>query len=460
MGKIKNSLSAKVFLWVLSALTICSLLIYGIVMVMIPNQYTALSNNRVNAEIDQLSQELENVDSDTASDKIYDFCIKNHSAAMLTTEARSVSFGSIDDFSEGDDSFTMSIALQFTDYEAPSLLTIVAATSTAEEINRTFLHMLPFVIAIILLISAISAWLCSRVIVRPVLKISGIAKRMAQMDMTWHCDIRGTDELGILADSLNTLSAKLTQALDELETANEKLRQEIIAVNAIEKQRRDFFAAASHELKTPITILKGQIESMILEIGKYKDVKRILPETLLEIENMERLVKEILSISKLEINGLSEKAERIAVHESMKTITELLAPLAQEKDIEINQTIEEVWLQGSSLWFQKALHNILSNAIQHSPAGSTITILLTEEKLSIQNTGILLPQEEIPDLFHPFYRVEKSRSKLTGGSGLGLYIVKTILELHGLPYEIANGDNAVIFTISFRGKNEIKTKCR
>lgn len=460
MGKIKNSLSAKGFLWVLSALTICSLLIYGIVMVMIPNQYTALSNNRVNAEIDQLSQELENVDSDTASDKIYDFCIKNHSAAMLTTETRSVSFGSIDDFSEGDDSFTMSIALQFTDYEAPSLLTIVAATSTAKEINRTFLHMLPFVIAIILLISAISAWLCSRVIVRPVLKISGIAKRMAQMDMTWHCDIRGTDELGILADSLNTLSAKLTQALDELETANEKLRQEIIAVNAIEKQRRDFFAAASHELKTPITILKGQIESMILEIGKYKDVKRILPETLLEIENMERLVKEILSISKLEINGLSENAERIAVHESMKTVTELLAPLAQEKDIEINQTIEEVWLQGSSLWFQKALHNILSNAIQHSPAGSTITILLTEEKLSIQNTGILLPKEEIPDLFHPFYRVEKSRSKLTGGSGLGLYIVKTILELHRLPYKIANGDNAVIFTISFRGKNEIKTKCR
>lgn len=453
MRRIKKSLSAKVFLWVLSALTICSLLIYGIVMIIIPCQYTALSNRRVNEEIDRLSQELEHIASGAARDKIYDFCVKNHSAAMLMTGTDTISFGDIDAVSDTENSFTVSIALQFTDCEATSLLTIVSAASTAEEINNTFLHMLPLVLAIILLISAASAWLCSRVIVRPVLEISRVSKRMAQMDMTWRCEIDRSDELGILADSLNTLSLKLTQAMKELEKANEQLREEIAVVNAVEKQRRDFFAAASHELKTPITILKGQIESMIYEIGRYRDVKSVLPETLREIENMEQLVREILSISKLEMNGLACSTEKIAVHESLQRVMELLAPLAQEKDIEIHQDIKEVWIWGNDALFQKALHNILSNAIRHSPKESTVSVQLTEEKMTVKNTGITLPEEEIPELFAPFYRVEKSRNKMMGGSGLGLYLVKTILELHHLSFAIANGDNCVIFTVSFQGEN-------
>lgn len=449
MRRIKTSLSAKIFLWMLLALTVCSLMIYGIVMIIIPQQYTAFSNERINAEIDQLSQELENVDSETARNKIYDFCIKNHSAAMLMTGTQSISFGDMENAAEDKSSYTVSIALQLTDYEMASLLTIVTTTSTAREINHTFLHMLPFIFAIIILISATSAWLCSQVIVRPIAKISSVSKRMAQLDMTWHCDVNRSDELGILADSLNTLFLKLTQTMDELELTNEKLRQEIAAVHAIEKQRRDFFAAASHELKTPITILKGQIESMILEIGRYKDVKSILPETLQELEHMEKLVKEILSISKLELNGLAENMTPVAVHESLRNVVEQLAPLAEEKSMKITQTGKAVWIQGNSVLFQKALHNILCNAIRHSPKGSTVSIQLTETSLVVQNTGITLPEEEIPDLFTPFYRVEKSRNKMTGGSGLGLYLVKTILELHNLPFSIANGDHCVIFTISF-----------
>lgn len=453
MRRIKNSLSAKVFLWVLSALTICSLLIYGIVMIIIPRQYTALSNRRVNEEIDRLSQELEYIDSKAASDKIYDFCIKNHSAAMLMTEAETASFGDIDALSDTENSFTVSIALQFRDCETTSLLTIVSAASAAEEINNTFLHMLPLVLAIILLISVTSAWLCSRVIVRPVLEISRVSKRMAQMDMTWHCGIDRSDELGVLADSLNTMSLKLTQAMQELETANKRLREEIEVVNAVEKQRRDFFAAASHELKTPVTILKGQIESMIYEIGRYRDVKSVLPETLHEIGNMERLVKEILSVSRLEMSGLAGNTEQIAVHECLQRVMELLAPLAQEKNIEIRQDMKEVRIWGNDALFQKALHNILSNAIRHSPEESAVSVQLTEDKLTVKNTGITLPEEEIPELFTPFYRVEKSRNKMMGGSGLGLYLVKTILELHHLPFELENGDDCVIFTVFFRCKN-------
>lgn len=470
MAKIRNSLSAKVFLWVLAALTFCSLLIYGIVMIIIPRQYTIYSNDKINGNIDQLSCELEDLEAWEAQEKIADFCRKNHACAILKTGTDSISFGDFTSISETEDGFTVSMVLQFSDAPVSSFLTIAATKTTSSELNATFLSLLPIIFLVILLVSVISAWLCSRVIVRPILKISHISKRMAQMDMTWRCEEGHSDELGILAQSLNQMSDKLTEAMEQLEEtnrqlaqangkleqaneqleqANGQLRQEIATVNAIEKQRRDFFAAASHELKTPLTILKGQIESMILEIGKYKDVKRILPETLHEVEEMEQLVKEILSIARLEMNGLSKQPEDVNVQECLQTAVEQLMPLAREKHMVVHTNMQRVTVWGHALWFQKALHNVVSNAIRHSPRECEVEISLTPEKLTVINTGVTLPEEEISDLFTPFYRVEKSRNKKTGGSGLGLYLVKTILSLHQLPFSIANGEDCVIFTIFF-----------
>ncbi len=274
-SRVRGSLSLKVFLWVMTALTVCSLLIYGIVMFVIPRQYTALSNNRMEEEIERLSREVDGADLLTAKEQISYFCRRNNASAVLKFGGESVSFGM--DFWEFEsamgyeENYTVSIVLTLNDVEG-CFLTIVLSRG-AGELNRAFLQIAPLVFALILLISAVSAWLCSRAIVRPVLKISGVSRRMAQLDMTWRCEEGRTDELGILGRSLNTLSYRLAEALAKLEGSNEKLRQEIATVNAMEQQRRDFFAAASHELKTPVTILKGEIESMILGIGKYKDVK-------------------------------------------------------------------------------------------------------------------------------------------------------------------------------------------
>lgn len=458
MQRIKNSLTAKVFLWVLCALTVCSLAIYGIVMLVVPRRYTALSDSRTTREIETLTEVLKGTDYRTAYGKIEDFCRQNHVAAMLTTGNQQVTFGEPEDFSQSENSFTVTVNLRFSDRSSESFLTWIALASTAGELRTAFWNMLPWVAAVILLITTASAWLCSRVIVKPVLKISSVSKRMAQMDMTWHCDVKRSDELGVLADSLNTLSGRLTQALGELEAANARLREDIASANALEKQRRDFFAAASHELKTPVTILKAQIESMLLKIGKYQDVEARLPETLREVENMERLVREILAVSKMELQGFAENPEPVPVRELLqRTLTDLI-PLAREKSITIRQTMEDAWLMGSERLFQKALHNILSNAVRHSPPGAQVSVRLTPALLTVENTGVTLPAAEIPALFTPFYRVEKSRSRSTGGTGLGLYLVRTILELHGLPYALANGDGGVVFTVWLQPENEIKIK--
>ncbi|WP_373270037.1 sensor histidine kinase [Mediterraneibacter gnavus] len=224
-------------------------------------------------------------------------------------------------------------------------------------------------------------------------------------------------------------------------------------IDELNKQRQHFFATASHELKTPITIIKGQVESMIMEIGRYKDTRRILPETLKEIENMEQLVKEILSISKLEMNTTNH-TELLSLSNILKRVYKHLIPLANEKHIRIQKNIsEDVMMMGNELLLEKAVHNIISNAIRHSPVGAELELELSFDSLLVRNSGVNIPDEDLDKLFTPFYCVEKSHNKLTGGSGLGLYLVKIILQQHGLSYTIENRQDSVCFKITLNSHN-------
>lgn len=446
MRMIKNSLSAKVFLWVLCALTLCSFFIYGLVMLIIPRQYTSLTNARVERAAMALAWELDNTQSASASQQIYDFCIENHTTALLITGDQMTAFGEASN-TENENTASVSFALRFSDLSTDSVLTVITSASTAEEITATFLRLLPFAAVLILIISLFSAWFCGRLIVRPVLRISRVSKRMAQLDMTWHCETTRTDELGTLANSLNILSQRLSRAMDELKAANVQLRADVAASRALEKQRRDFFAAASHELKTPVTILKGQLESMALGIGDYKNHEKYFPQALATVEAMERLVQEILIIAKMEF-GIAETDFVIRPIAPILSacIAELL-PLAEEKQItiKVGKLDESVGIPIQEPLFRKAVSNILSNAVRHSPNGQLVTVTLTEDKLTVENTGVRI-SEDAP-LFTPFYRADQSRNRKSGGSGLGLYLIKTILDWHGLAYRLENSENAVLFTL-------------
>ena len=452
--RIKNSLSAKVFLWIASLLILCSLLIYGMVMIFLPQSYTVVASSRVEKEIEQLIDTLSQTDYDDAGDVIEQFCQSNRASVILNDGINMHSFGTVDEQSvERGEVMTTALEVKFADRNGNYYLSITAPVSAGNELTMAFLELLPFILLLILIISALGAFLCSRILVRPVLEISRVSKRMANLDMTWECRVHRTDEIGVLANSLNTMAKRLDIAMKELESANEQLRKDMEHITELSRQRRDFFAAASHELKTPITILKGQIESMILGIGKYKDTGKVLPETLKEVENMERLVKEILTISKIEMDGLAGKAESLSLPDTLTKVSETLLPLAQERQITVHsQLAEDVTVSGNASLLEKAIHNILNNAIRHSPEGAEVFIHLTPSVLTVTNTGTSIPEEDLPVLFTPFYRVEKSRNKSTGGSGLGLYLVKTILELHGFQYRVENTETGVAFTVEFAVK--------
>ena len=161
------------------------------------------------------------------------------------------------------------------------------------------LQLLPLIVGIILVVSVLGAMICSRYYSKPLVSISNVAKRMTTLDMTWKCEVNRKDEIGVLAASLNEMSQRLSDAMDSLKAANWKLLKDIEREREQEKQRVEFFTAVSHELKTPIAIIKGQLEGMIYQVGEYKDRDTYLRHCLKTTNDMEALVKEILSAARM-----------------------------------------------------------------------------------------------------------------------------------------------------------------
>ena len=450
--KIKNSLSAKVFLWVFSALTICSMLIYGIVLTALPKQYQIISDKQLDINTEMLFSKLQNMCYEDAVNEIYNFCIQNNSTAILSDDKVALNFGEIKEEELTVATSGIATTVTFSDSKTEYTLVVSSISKTADVILNLMLRFLHAVIAIILLLSFLSAFICSKVIVSPIAKISHISKRMTSLDMTWKCDIESNDEIGVLASSLNTMASRLQVTMEELKNANYQLTDDVEKFRVLEEQRRNFFAAVSHELKTPLTILKGQIENMILGYGDYQNHEKYLPEALKATEDIEHLVKEIITISKMENMDLKDTLQEISLKQTTNDIIQAILPLAQDKDIQIHQNIstDMVLSVNPNLW-SKALSNIIGNAVRHSPCRENVFISLqsceNRNTLVIENTGASIPEADLPHMFTPFYRADKSRNKATGGNGLGLYIVKTILDLHGMTYCIKNTERGVAFSL-------------
>ena len=449
--KIKNSLSAKVFLLVFSALTICSMLIYGIVMLVLPERYQFAYDSRLEANAESLFSDLEGQPYDEAVNLIYNFCIQNNAVGVLSNGQMTLSFGDLE--SETISTATTNIfgIIHFANRIEEYGLSITSISQTTREISHLLLKLIPVIFGIIFLLSALSAFLCSKIIVSPIAEISRISKRMTALDMTWRCNIKSQDEIGVLAASLNAMASRLHTVMGELENANHQLEMDVEHFQRLETERRQFFAAVSHELKTPLTILKGQIENMMLGYGDYQNHEKYLPEAMKTVEDIETLVREILSITKMESMNIKDTLRKVSLSDTVDNTVKTLLPMAQDKDIQIHQNIDtdKSLAVNPALW-NKALSNIIGNAVRYSPSGAVVSIFLRDENvLVIENTDVTISEDDLPHLFTPFYRTDKSRNRATGGSGLGLYIVKTILDLHGMTCAIHNTQNSVVFEVYF-----------
>ena len=312
----------------------------------------------------------------------------------------------------------------------------------------------PFAIIAIIIIAFTIASFYALLISRPLIKINKVAKKMANLDFDNIIEINGEDEIGELSNSLNLMNRNLKESFDKLERMNSQLTEEIEMERKLEKERREFIATISHELKSPITIINGQLEGMIYNIGKYKDRDKYLKESYDVIQKMSELVQEILHLSERENGEFKYNFTNVNISKVTNCVVRELRYFIDEKSLNLETHInEDIFVIADEKLIKKVITNIVKNAITHSPVKEKIIVKLTSDELTVENTGVTIPNDKIDNIFNAFYRVDKSRNRKTGGTGLGLYIVRTILDKHeNISYKIISKDNSVMFKILFGKK--------
>lgn len=468
--KVKSSLFAKVF-FITAAMLLCvSLLVYGLLAWLMPQTYS----NRLNAALDERAQnfisELEQIPFSDSGGLFNQFIsdMEINSVELYNSSGDWVPLPT----KEFDNEWGVNIAqtavaglgetspvlsnqyyFSFSDSNDRYTLVVYGEAEHISELQQSFIRVLPIILLMVLTVSFVVSGLYSRMITKPVLEVSRISEKMSDLQLHWTVGEQRTDELGTLGKSLNKLSRNLSAALSDLQNANRKLEADIEHEKEMEQARTNFFSAVSHELKTPITIMKGQLEGMLLGIGAYKDREKYLTRTLEIANTLETMVQEILTISRLETAGADFKKDRLDCIQMIKCYLNETEDLIIQKDLQIHFNMSSsVFINGNKMLIEKVFSNLIGNAIKYSPQGADIFIsMLTEHErvmFSVENTGVHIPTDSIVKLFDAFYRVEQSRSRKTGGSGLGLYIVQEILRQYESECIVCNTQYGVKFSFT------------
>ncbi len=450
--RIRSNLSAKVFMITAVLMVACCSITYFCITQFAPYIYTH-DFSAINEELPYFVEDISRFTKEEALFVIEDYCnqiVEKNDDEFVFRLFQSNS-EELKQFNKNDTS--QWCRLTFTDSTEEYIVFFSKNTEKESQVVEALQKAIPVLSVVIIAVSIIVAFFYTIYMTTPIKKISRISKQMAALDFSGLCTVSRTDEIGILADSLNDLSRKLSSALSELQSANQKLQADIDRERQLERQRVEFFSAASHELKTPITIIKGQLQGMLYQVGRYKDRETYLAGSLEVTDNLEKMVQELLTISRLDTPGYAFNPAHIYFDKLIQDRLTANEDLFMQRELTVEKDIsQEVSILGDWQLLQKVVDNLLGNAAAYSPAGERINVKLCQAagkvNLMIENTGVHIPDGDIPKLFEAFYRVDQSRNRQTGGTGLGLYIVKTILDLHRAAIKIENTPQGVMVCIS------------
>lgn len=312
--------------------------------------------------------------------------------------------------------------------------------------------------SIMILISGIVIYFLSRRIVQPVRELAVISQRMSDLDFHARYTSGGEDEIGILGQNFNEMSDKLEHAITELREANGKLQKELDEKVQIDEMRKVFLSDVSHELKTPIALIQGYAEGLSDLVFDDPESMRYYCEVIVDESNkMNQLVKQLLNLSRLEFGKDQLSPERFDLCELIRgklSSTEILfqqnqAKVTFEADGPIMVTADEFKIE-------EVVTNYLTNALDHLSGERRIEIschvcdgqVLTR----VFNTGDPIPEEDLEKVWIKFYKVDKARTRRYGGSGIGLSIVKAIMDAHRQQCSVRNEEGGVAFYFTLKAE--------
>ena len=303
--------------------------------------------------------------------------------------------------------------------------------------------------------SILVAFFTTRHITKPLQQLTDISKRMVDLDFNakYESDQSNSYEVEELGNHINRLSENLERTISELKTANVELQDDIEKKIQIDEMRKEFLSNVSHELKTPLALIQGYAEGLQECINDDAESREFYCEVIIdEADKMNRMVKKLLTLNQLEFGNDQVIMERFDMTELIRGVANSTRILMEQKGIRLElENSEEAWVWGDEFKVEEVITNYMSNAINHADGEKLIRVFYTrsEDKLrvSVFNTGQPIPEEDIEKIWVKFYKVDKARTREYGGSGIGLSIVKAIMDSFHQRCGVINHEDGVEFWI-------------
>ena len=325
-----------------------------------------------------------------------------------------------------------------------------------ESIRESVMLSNRFLLYITLVMVAIGSsfiWYFSKQIANPILELTEISERMTDLDFEAKYTSGGENEIGVLGENFNIMSARLEQTISELKNANYELQKDIEKKEKMETMRTEFIGNVSHELKTPIALIQGYAEGLKEGVSGDPESRAYYCDVIMdEASKMNQMVKNLLTLNQLEVGQEEVSFERFDVVEMIRGIVQSNQIVIHQKEADVRydgNTSVYVWADEWKV--EQVFRNYFSNALNHLDGEKIIDIRVRVDeskgtaRISVFNTGKQIPQEDIDQIWNKFYKVDKARTREYGGNGIGLSIVKAIMESLHKDYGVKNYDNGVLF---------------
>ena len=303
----------------------------------------------------------------------------------------------------------------------------------------------------VILVSVLLAWYFSKRITEPIKELATLSQKMADLDFDAKYTSGGSNEIGVLGENFNRMSERLEKTISNLKEANYKLQKDIEQKEKRENMRSEFLGNVSHELKTPIALIQGYAEGLKEGVNDDPESREFYCEVIMdEAGKMNRMVKNLLALNQLEFGEDDVQFERFDITSLISGVLQSLDILIEQKEAQvIFRHKNPIYVWADEFKVEQVVRNYVNNALNHVDGEKVIEIKITQEndvaKITVFNTGTPIPEEDLPHIWEKFYKVDKARTREYGGNGIGLSIVKAIMDSFGKGYGAINHTNGVEF---------------
>lgn len=316
----------------------------------------------------------------------------------------------------------------------------------------TYFSIIGIVLSVLLIL-----WMSNK-ITKPIKELTDLSKKMADLDFDVKYTGKVDNEIGQLGVHFNTMSEALEKTISELKTANNELLKDNERKTQIDEMRKEFLANVSHELKTPIALIQGYAEGLKECINDDEESRDFYCEVIIdEAGKMNQMVKKLLTLNQLEFGNDTVNMERFDIVTLIRGVIQSATILAQQKEVKmIFREKGPIYVWGDEFKVEEVVTNYVSNALNHVDFERVIEVKVVKEdgkaRISVFNTGKQIPQEDLDKIWIKFYKVDKARTREYGGSGIGLSIVKAIMDSFHQKCGVINYDNGVEFWFTLDAK--------